>query len=330
MEHDWNPRQLLQVSSSYWQGFTLHAAVKLDVFTVICPDAKSADEIADRIKVEKRALTLLLNALCAMKLLVKDGGRYSNTAASTAFLTRDSSQYIGYIIMHHHHLAESWVRLDQAVSSGKPVRGRSSSSDEQWRESFLMGMFNMASQLAPRIAETIDLSGRKHLLDLGGGPGTYAIFFCLTHPGLKATVFDLPSTRLFAEKTISRFGLQDRIDFIEGNYLTENITGRYDVVWISHVLHGEGPDGCGNIIQKAVSVLEPGAIIMVHEFILNNTMDAPLFPALFSLNMLLGTESGQAYSEIQIRDMLAQAGVRDIKRLALDLANHSGILSGVV
>jgi hypothetical protein len=32
-------------------------------------------------------------------------------------------------------------------------------------------------------------------------------------------------------------------------------------------------------------------------------MDSPLFPALFSLNMLPGTDSGKAYSEQQLMDM---------------------------
>ena len=80
-----------------------------------------------------------------------------------------------------------WSQLDEAVRSGRPVRGRVSFEDEAKRESFLMGMFNNAMQIAPGLAKTIDLSGRRHFLDLGGGPGTYAIHFCLNHPQLKGT-----------------------------------------------------------------------------------------------------------------------------------------------
>jgi hypothetical protein len=57
-------------------------------------------------------------------------------------------------------------------------------------------------------------------------------------------------------------------------------------------------------------------------------MDRPLFPALFSLNMLLGTAGGQSYSEGQVRDMMADAGLRDIRRIPIDSPNHSGVLSG--
>jgi hypothetical protein len=59
-------------------------------------------------------------------------------------------------------------------------------------------------------------------------------------------------------------------------------------------------------------------------------MDGPLFPALFSLNMLLGTPSGQSYSEKQITAMLTQTGVKDIQRVSFDSPNDSGILIGIV
>jgi hypothetical protein len=71
-------------------------------------------------------------------------------------------------------------------------------------------------------------------------------------------------------------------------------------------------------------------MIIIHDFILNNSMDGPLFPALFSLNMLLGTESGQSYSEEQIIDMLAAAGAGDIRRIAIQSPNDSGIIVGTV
>jgi SAM-dependent methyltransferase len=233
------------------------------------------------------------------------------------------------MILHHHQLMESWAHLDQSVKSGKPVRTRATRKDDDWRENFLMGMFNMAMQLAPKVVPQIDLSDRRSLLDLGGGPGTYAIHFCRQYPQLKATVYDLPTTRLFAEKTIASFGLADRIIFKDIDFIEEGIQETFDAAWLSHVLHGESPEDCRKIIGKAVASLESGGVILIHEFILDNTMDGPLFPALFSLNMLLGTEGGKAYSERQLSDMLAEAGARDIYRLAVNIPNDSGIITGM-
>ena len=324
----WNPGDLLEISGFFWKTAVLHAAVKLDVFTAIGDGQLTGDEISRRLNATPKGVQRLLDALVAMELLVKVDGNYAGTASGQTLLSKQSAQYIGHIIMHHHHLVESWSKLDQAVQSGRPIRTRSSFSREEWRESFLMGMFNLAMGLAPRLVPQIDLAARKHLLDLGGGPGTYAIHFCLNNPGLRADVYDLPTTRPFAEKTIKQFDLGDRVHFIDGNYLEDPVAGTYDAAWLSHILHGEGPEACRMIIQKAVDALAPQGIIIIHEFILNNSMDGPLFPTLFSLNMLLGTDSGQAYSEQQLTDMLQAAGVRNIRRIPLTSPNDSGLLVG--
>ena len=323
-----NPGELLEISGYFWKTCVLHAAVKLDVFTVIGGAQLTGKEISQKLNGSQRGMERLLNALTAMDLLEKTDGKYANSPAGKTFLAKDSAKYIGHIIMHHHHLLESWSHLDQAVVSGRPVRTQASFSNDEWRESFLMGMFNLAMGLAPKIVPLIDLSSKRHLLDLGGGPGTYAIHFCKKYSQLKATVYDLPTTRPFAEKTIKQFELTDRIQFAEGNYLNDPIEGRYDAVWLSHILHGEGPDDCRMIIQKAVSALEPGGMIIIHDFILNNSMDGPLFPALFSLNMLLGTDSGQSYSEDQIIEMLSDAGIKDTRRIAVQSPNDSAIIMG--
>jgi len=324
-----NPGKLLQMSGAYWQTFALHTGVKLDVFTTIDRGSTTAASAASALGLDQRALSMLLDALCAMDLMEKNGNTYCNTAMAATFLSKDSPQYMGFIIMHHHHLVESWARLDKSIQTGRAIETKSHYNDDVQRESFLMGMFNMAMATAPALVPTLDVSGKKHLLDLGGGPGTYAIHFCMNNPGLRATIFDLPTTRPFAEKTIARFDLGHAIEFKEGNFLGDPIPGTYDLLWLSHILHGDSPADCNKIVQKAVSVLEPGGTIFIHEFILNNTRDAPLFPALFSLNMLVRTEKGQAYSEAEIMEMLKNAGIIKIERTPYRGPTDSGIIMGI-
>ncbi len=329
MTRKWSAGELLELSGGYWQACALHAGVQLDLFSALGAQKLGAREVASRLKADLRATQMLLNALVAMGLLEKGGDLFCNGESAARFLCRDSQEYRGHIISHHHHLMETWAHLDEAVQAGRPVTSPAV-EDEKRRESFLMGMFNIASELAPVLVPQIDLEGRSRLLDLGGGPGTYAIHFCRQHPEMRATVFDLPTTRPFAEKVIASFGLNDRISFVEGDFLRDRISGAYDAVWLSHILHGEGPAGCERIVQAAISSLEPGALILVHEFILDDDMASPLFPALFSLNMLLVTESGQSYSQGQITSMLQRAGVRDVRRLDLEIPGPSGVIAGYV
>ncbi len=325
----WTPPELLKISGSYWSACALHAGVKLDLFTPLSAAPATASELAARFDLDERGLTMLLDALAALELLCKVEDAYQASPFAAQFLSAHSSGYLGHIILHHHHLVDSWARLDEVVRSGAPSRHRvSHASDEIERQSFLLGMFNLAMMLAPQIVRQIDLSGRRHLLDLGGGPGTYAIHFCQQNPELQATVFDLPTTRSIAERMIAQFALQNRIRFVAGDFQDDALREAYDVAWLSHVLHGEGEDGCVRMLKNAAGQLEADGLLLVQEFILADSRDRPIFPALFSLNMLIGTPQGKAYSEGELMCLLESVGFEQVERLPIELPNGAGILRG--
>jgi len=89
---EWNPGRLLQVSGSYWETCTLHAAVKVDLFTLLGDDSLDGEEIAGRPEGDLRGVSMLLNALTVMGLLSRSDGKYTNTPAARSFLSRDSAQ----------------------------------------------------------------------------------------------------------------------------------------------------------------------------------------------------------------------------------------------
>ena len=330
MKNSWHPGQLLSVSSAYWRGCTLQTGVRLGVFTELAAGRCDAGALADKIDCEARATGLLLDALSAMGLLSKTGELYENSQAAQSFLVESSPHYMGHILLHHHHLVDGWAQLDQSVRTGGPVQRRSYGAEAE-RQSFIMGMFNLSMQIAPQIAEQIDLGGRKLLLDLGGGPGTHAIHFCLNNPGLRALIFDRPTTEPFARQTVASFDLDERIKFAGGDFKTDPIPGGpYDVAWLSHILHSNTLEECYRLIEKSVAVTDSGGMILVHDFILDDSKDGPEFPALFSLNMLLSGNGGRSYSQREIIAMLESAGVADLQRHPFRAKNDSSIIYGIV
>ena len=326
---DWNPATLMKASGAYWQSCAIHSGVELGIFTVLHSGAMTVDSLAQQLGCDLRGLETLLTALCALGLLHKEGAWYAVDTAARQYLSEQSPEYFGHIILHHQHLVPAWSRLSEAVRNGRSTRQSSHRTDDAvQREHFLLGMFNVASQQAETVAAALDLRGRTRLLDLGGGPGTYAVHFCLQNPQLSAAVYDLPTTRPFAEKIISRYKLAHRIQFMEGDFLRETVTGRYDVVWISQVLHAMDNEGCAALLEKAARVLTPGGLLLIQEFILNDVRDGPGHPALFGCNMLVGTESGKVYTEKELIELLRGSGASDVRRLVLDLPMGCGIVSG--
>lgn len=333
-----SPGPLLALSGSYWRACALHAGVVLDVFTPLAEAPATPQDLAPRLGCEPRALLMLLRALCAMGLLARSGAAYAPTEQSRLFLVRTSPRYVGHIIRHHHNLVDSFARMHESVRSGRANRS-GVGEGETAREDFLLGMFNLAMGIAPGLARQLDtlleraglpgLAGRTRLLDLGGGPGTYAIQFCLAHPHIAGTIFDLPTTRPFAEATIQRFGVAGRVAFHPGDYTTDDLPGGFDLAWLSQILHGEAPDSAAEVVRRAAGALAPGGVLLVHEFLLHDDGDGPEFPALFSLNMLLGTAGGQAYSAGEVRRMFEDAGLTGVCRLDFAGPNDSGVIAGL-
>ena len=326
----WNHSLLMKTSDAYWKSCTLHAGVKLDLFSLIGESTVTAQEVAKKVLGSTRGVPPLLEALAAMGLLKKRGDTYINPPFTHQYLTRKSPDYIGHILLHHHHLVSSWQQLDKAVLTGAPVNDSSRDHTPEERESFLLGMYNIASFSAPDVARSVDLSGCSALLDLGGGPGTYAIHFCQENPGLKAWVYDLASTEPFARQIIAKHRMDSRVSFVpfDFNIAEFKEKQRFDATWLSHILHSEGPEEASAILAKTTAALNPGGKLLIQEFILDDTRDGPLFPALFSLNMLVVTARGKAYSEAELKVMMAEAGLTDLRRIDLDNPNGAAIIEG--
>ena len=75
-DRQWNPGELLEVSGYFWKTCTLHAAVKLDVFTHLGQERLSSEALADKLQAAPDAVERLLNALVAMELLAKKENRF--------------------------------------------------------------------------------------------------------------------------------------------------------------------------------------------------------------------------------------------------------------
>lgn len=327
---EWTARGLFAVSGAYWAGCALQAAVQLDLFTALHDGALAMDELADHLGCNKRAFGMLLGALASMELVERKDGLVSAAPSALPFLSRKSPGYAGFIIKHHFNIMPGWAQLDKAVLTGSSTAKKSTryTTDHAEREDFLMGMYNIARLQAELLADTLDLSGRKHLLDVGGGPGTYALYFCKKNPELRATIFDLPTTEAFAAKTIASFGLGGRVEFMAGNFLTDNLPKGHDVAWLSQVLHGESPAGAAALIKNAASCLAPGGLVCVQEFVLDEDRNGPEQAALFSLNMLVQTPGGQAYTAGEIGDMLRAAGAAKVSLLDVTLPMSCKVITG--
>ena len=154
------------------------------------------------------------------------------------------------------------------------------------------------------IASHVDLSQRKRLMDVGGGPGTYSVLFAQRNPRLRAVVFDLPPV-----VSIDSFGHAE-----------------YDVVLMSNMLHQEDPEMCTSLLRRAYDALEPGGSLIVQAMFLNAAKDGPVWPTLQSLILNLVYRGGRAYSVDETLELVRQAGFVNAQPKRMSLINAESLI----
>ncbi len=303
-------RDLNRIAHGFQAAKALLAAVKLDLFTAI-DGGCSAAEAARRIDADPRALALLLNALVAIGLVTLDGETYENGPVAASFLVAGES-YRGHIFRHIDHCWDGWSGLEEAVRHGGPVapgEEKSLGRDEVATRDFIRGMDDVTRELAPEVAGRFSLGSAGTLLDVGGGPGTYAMAFLEANPSLRqVTLFDLPGALEVARERLGLRGLLDRVRLLPGDALTDPFPAPVDAVWISQLIHSMDEEGVRLLLKKGWDALAPGGVLAVHDFFLDPGKTSPPQAALFGVHMLVMTAAGRTYSTSEVAAWLAAAG----------------------
>jgi len=317
--------EITSTGSQYMESRILLTAVRLDLFGVLGRGEAEASQVARSAGADERACTLLLDALCAMGFVTKTNGRYHVQPGKEEYLVPGGRHYVGDILGHHERLWNNWSKLTEVVLSGTPApREKPRMQDEGARRDFILGMANIGAQGARELAQALDPRGTMRLLDVGGGPGTYALAFAEQNPELTAVVFDLPEVVPIAEEQIAARGLGTRVTAAGGNYLEDDLPGGNQLALLSNIIHSLGPEQNRELVGKIHHALEPGGRLLLKDFFVDEDGTSPLWPAVFSINMLVGTENGRSYSEREVLGWLAEAGFSPGARI--QVAKHSTVL----
>ncbi|HEV8540558.1 MAG TPA: methyltransferase [Nitrospiraceae bacterium] len=300
----------------YWETKILLTAVKLDLFTALGEKDRSLSEIARQIEADERSLDLLLNALVAMKVLTKDGGRYANTGVARTHLIKTAPQYVGHLLLLQDAEWNNWGRLEETIRTGRaPVRRHVFETDPELGANVLSVLDRIGQQSGPALAKRLDLGEAVTMLDLGGGAGTNAIAFCAVYPRMRAVIFDLPQTLKVAERAVKEAGFESRITLHAGDFNADPLGGPYDVALMSDVLHYQSPEANATLIQKVLAHLVPGGRLVVKDRFLDEAKTGPAWVTAFAVHILVNTEQGRCYTVSEAAKWMEAAGFQSVTEL---------------
>lgn len=293
----------------YWETKILLTAVKLDLFSTLDPKPKSVNEIAGKIGAHEPTLTLLLNALVALRLLMKTGDAYAMSSTAEKYLVRRSPQYIGHLLLLHDAEWNNWGKLEETIRSGKrSVDRHVFETDPELGGNVLAVLHRIGQQSGPDFAKRLQLSGPVRVLDLGGGAGTNAIAFCQVYPEVTATVFDLPATLRLTEKTVKDAGFESRIALRSGDFNKDTWGGPYDVVLMSDILHYQTFETNAALVKKAYDHLVSGGRLIIKDRFLDEAGTGPAWTTAFAVHILVNTQEGGCYKTADALQWMTRAG----------------------
>lgn len=290
-----------------YMGFTAARVVitanNLGIFDCLKKTVSAADA-AKKLRTDGRAMEILLDALAGIGLVVKSkNGKYRNAPVSNRYLVKGGRLYQGNIVSHASTMWQNFSCLDNVVRTGAPARQGFD------HESFIMGMHNLTILRTEGLIRAIGLKGVRVMLDLGGGPGTNAM--AMAKRGVKAFIFDLPETIAIARKVARVEGVKG-LSYIAGDFHKDAIGAGYDLILLSQIFHAFSIQENKALLTKCRNALNPGGRVVVQEFPINDAGTFPPHSALFSVNMLVGTESGRCYPPREMKQWLAETGFSNI------------------
>lgn len=293
------------------------SALDLDLFTRMNSRSWTIPDLAKRLQVSARGLEILCRTLATAGLLRKTGARYRNGRLSGTALNANHAAYRGaYLDLLKSQWAD-WSQLTESVRTGSPV-GRNDKEDPAYRRQFTWAMHHRSIEVAPKVAAQVDLRGAETLLDLGGGPGTFALAFLKRNPRLRATLCDRPAALEVAREIAAPLTQGRRLDYLPLDFIKEPIPGRYDVIWYSNVLHIYSPATNQALFRKLAAALTPGGRLFIQDaFTFDRNGLAPAETNLFAVTMLLFTEEGNTYAFREAAGWLKQAGFGPVRRITL-------------
>lgn len=304
----------MQMACAFYESNILFSASDLGIFELLAKEGLcTSNTVAEKLNLDKRGLRLLMDACVALKLLSKQDDLYSNTPETAVFLVPGSPADLSKAIRYNRDVYSAWGKLPDLVKTGKPVEKPDIhlGEDAARTRAFVLSMHGRALGIGRSVIPLLDLEGKKKLLDVGGGPGTYSTLIAQANPDLSCTVIDLPGVVAVAQELITAANMQNRVSTIPGDYHTATFPEGNDAIIFFGVLHQESPESIVALFRKAYASLNTGGVLYVLDVMTDASHSSPSFSALFAVNMALTTHNGWVFSDNELKGWLEEAGFAD-------------------
>ncbi|MDX2565340.1 methyltransferase [Streptomyces sp. TX20-6-3] len=322
-----DPAKIMQTGLGFWASKTLLAAIKLELFTFLGNETRTAEEIRASLGLHGHGLADFLDALASLEFLERRGSgtqaEYANSPMTATFLVKGKPSYLGsFFEMANDREYLFWANLEEGLRTGAPQNEIKDTGKESFEaiyadpdrlRQFTEAMSSIQLGAFHAFAQKFDFSGHQLMLDVGGSGAALSCIVATHNPGMACISYDLPALENIATGKISDLNLTDRIRVQSGDFFSEVPLPEADIITMGNILHSFDLPSKISLLKKAYDSLPKGGELAVIELIIDNDRRENTLALLMSLNMLIESDGGFNYTQADFEKWVKEVGFRSVR-----------------
>jgi SAM-dependent methyltransferase len=281
-----------------------HTASRAGVLKAVMAGASDVPAVAAACDLDLRATGLVLDALAAMGLVLREERRYSPAPVLEFF----SGTYADLS-------AQYWAHLPQYLTSGVPMQRMDDPAEGMKAYAAqAASLYWMMLPSATAVASTLGIGTLRRnlrILDVGAGSGVWSLTFARQDPGAQVTAVDWPAVLQVADEMARRTGVAGRFTACPGDYHSVPFAaGTYDLAIAANIAHLESEERLGSVFGRLHAALKPGGWLLVVD-VFHGQSGGELNAALYELGLALRTAHGRVPGRAVLEACVRRAGFAD-------------------
>ncbi|MFE2873146.1 MULTISPECIES: methyltransferase [unclassified Embleya] len=309
------PDPIVDVAIGYMAAKQLFAANEAGLFAALADGRTPLEELATRIALPTRTTLILADTMVALGLLERDADGYANSPATLRHLGGcgsdvDLRPFLSFLdtVSYPH-----WLGFAETSRTARPAP-LDLGGDRLGV--FLGGVMTYNALHARQLAHAYDFGAHRRVLDLGGLSGSFLAEALRLHPELRATFLSGGDLVGHAEQTLAGAGVEERVEVVTGDPLTDEVPTGFDLVLLEHVVHRFDAEHNRRIVAAARKAAAPGARLLLLDFFLEPDGTPRLIDSLHAGEYLV-IDGTTVYPRGEVEEWLVEAGWHPVDLLEL-------------
>ena len=319
------------------------ATTRFDVGQALSNGPKSFSNLSNELGLAERAAIVLLTGLRSIQLIDVDAnGKLFLTDYGREKMSPSSPfQLRGYVGLGA--FSADVQNMIGCLENDRPAgdvsfvyhEGEDSALDDpQTADLLTRAMADRARNVAPFLAERIDVEDRKMLLDVGGAHGLYSYHLLKRYPELRAVIIDREPALRVAKECAADMNLSERVEFLCDDIHTMQIPSEGDLVLMANILHDYNAVDAAHLVDRFAKALPTnGKLMVLDSFLERVASDQPPVstgprPVAAYSALLFSICEGRCYRFDEVENWIEQAGL-SLTENQTGLPAHGSVIAGV-